>query len=322
MSIARNTLLSVRVAKVSQAAKDVVTLELQSLGGVELPAFSAGSHIDLHLANGQQRSYSLLNSQHERHRYVLAVQKNINSRGGSVFIHEKLSEGMMLDISSPSNNFELNENANSTELIAGGIGITPIFSMVQRLEALGRSWHLNYCVRTREHASFFDELRCYGDKVNFNFDHEPGGKMLDLGTIVTTAQPGTHFYCCGPLPMLTAFEAAVVGVPDSFVHLEHFSAAPSSTVSSEGHSYTVSLAKSGVQFEVVPGETILDKLIELNFDVAYSCREGVCGSCETAVLAGIPNHHDLVLTKAEKAASKTMMVCCSSCLGDKLVLDL
>jgi vanillate O-demethylase ferredoxin subunit len=298
----------------------VVLLELRAEAGDVLPPFTAGAHIDLQLAPGIVRSYSLLNSQDERERYVLAVQRDPKSRGGSSLVHDMLREGATLRISEPRNNFALREDAAHTVLFAGGIGITPIHSMVLRLEALHRSWRLHYCARTRDHAALRVELARYADKVCFNFDAEPGGELLDIAAVVRAAPAGSHVYCCGPLPMLAAFERATENLPAQNVHREYFSAGQTAPVAAG--SYSVRLAKSAIEFDVHPGETILDKLIERDFDITYSCREGVCGSCETAVLEGTPDHHDLVLGKAEQAAGKTMMVCCSGARSPRLVLDL
>ena len=315
--------LDVQIAEVSRAARDIVVLELRPCDGGSLPAFTAGAHIDVHLAAGVTRSYSLLNAQEEVHRYVIAVHRSPTSRGGSAYVHDHLQTGMRLRISAPRNHFALDESAAHSEFIAGGIGITPIFSMIQRLQALGRGWRLHYCARTADHAALRKELAAFGDHVLFNFDQEPGGRMLDLRTVVAGAPAGAHFYCCGPLPMLAAFESAVAHLPEPQVHVEYFSAkAPVAPAPGEARSYGVTLARSGVHFIVEPGQTILDKLIERDFDIAYSCREGVCGSCETPVLEGQPEHHDLVLSQAEKAANKTLMICCSGCRGDSLVLDL
>lgn len=317
------TTLSVQIASVSTAAKGVVTIELRPADGEALPPFTAGAHIDLHLAPGLVRSYSLLNGQHETDRYVIAVQRDPSSRGGSAHVHDVLREGMTLQVSVPRNHFALTEDSAHSELIAGGIGITPLHSMILRLEALGRSWRLHYCAKTQEHAALMKELAQYGDKVHFNFDQMPGGRLLDIGAVVAQAPAGTHFYCCGPLPMLAAFEQAVREQPGDTVHREYFSAAPAALLPSDGaRTYEVKLAKAGLTFKVGPGESILDKLIEHDFDIIYSCREGVCGACETTVLEGTPDHHDLVLSQSEHAAGKTMMVCCSGARSELLVLDL
>lgn len=306
----------VRIKSVTWEAVDICSYELRMPGGTELPAFTAGAHIDVQLPNGLERSYSLVNSQSERDRYVIAVQKDRTSRGGSKWVHERFRAGDMVTITAPKNNFPLHEEADESVFIAGGIGITPIMSMIARLSALGRAWELIYCARTRAMAAFADSLR---GNVRFNFDAEPGGRMLDIAAVVRAAPPNAHLYCCGPLPMLGAFEAATGDRDPGRVHLEYFSAKDVRAVQG---GFKVVLAKSGQELTVAPGKTILDTLIDAGLDIPYSCTEGVCGSCETRVLEGIPDHRDSILTERERAAGNTMMVCCSGSKTEKLVLDL
>lgn len=317
-------IIEVRVAAIERQAIGIVSLELVPVTG-ELPPFTAGAHIDLHLDNGLVRHYSLMNPQDERHRYVIAVQREAAGRGGSAYVHDALRPGTVVRIGTPRNNFTLNEAAAHTILIGGGIGITPLLSMAARLRSLGRSWTLHYCARTREHAAAKSLLAAYAGNVHHNFDQEPGGTMLDLDALVAAAPPFTHFYCCGPLPMLNAFERAMSARPPEFTHVEYFSAKGADAADAGSNAkggYSITLARSGRTLEVEDGKTILDTLIEAGFDVAYSCMEGICGSCETQVLEGVPDHRDLVLGAAEKAAGKTMMICCSGCKGDRLVLDI
>ena len=209
--------LRVRVHSVTWEAEGIFSYEFRDPTGAPLPAFTAGSHIDLNLPTGLVRSYSLVNSQDERHRYLVAVQKDRASRGGSTWVHDKLKTGDIITISHPRNNFTLAEGAAQSLLIAGGIGVTPLWCMMQRLTALGRPVELIYCVRTRKEAAFREAIDAAGSKTNakatFNFDGEPGGKMLDLAATVAAQSPDTHIYCCGPLPMLEAFEGATKELP-------------------------------------------------------------------------------------------------------------
>jgi vanillate O-demethylase ferredoxin subunit len=253
----------------------------------------------------------------------VAVQKDRVSRGGSTWVHDKLRTGDIITISAPRNNFELNEDAKHTLLIAGGIGVTPLWCMSQRLSSLGRSFELIYCARTPKDAAFREAIEAIGAKagakVTFNYDGVPGGKMLDLAAVTAAVSPDTHIYCCGPLPMLEAFEAVTKDLPRERVHVEYFTA--KDAPAAEG-GFTVVLAKSGKSFLVPPGKTILETLLDAGMNVASSCLEGVCGTCETRVLEGVPDHRDVVLTESERKASKTMMICCSGSKTDKLVLDL
>jgi ferredoxin-NADP reductase len=316
--------VSVLVRSITYEAAGIVALELTPApqsGLRELPAFTAGAHIDLHLRNGFQRSYSLVNPQEERHRYVIAVQNDATSRGGSRFVHESMRVGEVLEISAPRNHFALVEDAPHTVLIAGGIGITPLWCMAQRLEALGRPWELYVCARTGRHAALLPHIlqADRAGRVHLHFDDEQGGRLLDLAAIVNGAAAGTHFYCCGPTPMLGAFEKATSGQPAGCIHTEYFS--PKEPPVTEG-GFTVVLARSGKSFAVLPGKTILGTLLDNRVDAPYSCTEGVCGECETRVIEGIPDHRDVVLTPDQRAANRTMMICCSGCKGDRLVLDL
>jgi vanillate O-demethylase ferredoxin subunit len=315
--------IEVRVQSVRWEAEGIISLELVRADGAELPAFEAGAHIDIELPNGISRSYSLLNDQTETHRYVVAVNRDPSSRGGSRFIHEGLRCGDRLQISEPANHFPLEESAAHTVLFAGGIGVTPLLCMARRLQALGRSWEMWYSARTRPVAACIDALMALdaeagGNRVHLNFDQAPGGRMLDLQALVGACAPDTHVYCCGPLPMLAAFEAACAARDPSTVHVEYFTSA--TPVAAEG-GYTVVLSRSGRSVEVAPGKTILDAMLDNDIDVPYSCMEGVCGTCELRVIEGLPDHRDLVLSKEERAANKSLMVCCSGSLTPRLVLD-
>jgi len=315
--------LEVRVRSVTYEAECINAYELVPLAGAALPPFKAGAHVDLHLPLGATRSYSLVNPEGETRRYVIAVARDAASAGGSRYIHESVRAGDRLTISPPANNFELVEAAPRSVLIAGGIGITPIYCMVQRLAALGRPWALHYSARTRELAAFVEPLQVLaaqsGNTLVVNFDHEPGGKMLDLDAIVSAAPADAHLYCCGPTGMLEAFERAAQSLPRDRVHVEYFSA---KEAPARAGGFTVVLAKTNRSVFVEEGKTILETLLEAGIDPAHSCMEGVCGTCETAVIEGVPDHRDLVLSDAEKASNKTMMICCSGAKTPTLVLDL
>ena len=311
-------MLRLLIESVTWEAPNILSYELRPLEGGELPAFTAGAHIDLTLPNGLVRSYSLVNPQAERHRYVIAVQKDRSSRGGSKWLHENLRAGDTITVNGPRNNFALNESAEKSIFIAGGIGITPILSMIARLTSIGRDWGLVYCSRMRSGTPFLESLEKQS-RVRFNFDEEPGGKMLDIAAVVKAAPANGQLYCCGPLPMLEAFEQATKDLARDRVHLEYFAAKESPAV--EG-GFNVVLAKSGREFTVPPGKTILDTLRDNGLDIPYSCTEGICGTCETKVLEGVPDHRDLILTESERASNKTMLICCSGSKSGKLVLDL
>jgi vanillate O-demethylase ferredoxin subunit len=318
-------LIDVLVKSVINEAFNINAWEFRRVDDGELPPFTAGAHIDLRLANGLVRSYSLCNSQTDRHRYVVAINKDASSRGGSKFIHDTLKAGDRIKISSPRNNFALIEDAKHTVFIAGGIGITPIWSMIQRLEDLGRSWEIHYSTRLRHMCAFKEHLELLEKqkprRVNFTFDQEPGGKMIDLLALMTKVPADAHLYCCGPGTMLKAFEVAAkdAGRPQDHVHLEYFAAKEAAAVDG---GFTVVLQRSNKSFVVRRGKTILETLLENSIDVAFSCTEGVCGTCATSVIEGVPDHRDAILTASERASNKTMLICCSGSKTSRLVLDL
>ncbi|MDB5444832.1 MAG: oxidoreductase [Phenylobacterium sp.] len=311
---------SLRVDRIREDGEEIRVLELAAPDGGELPPFRAGAHIDLALGGGLIRQYSLINGQQDRHRYVIAVARAPASRGGSAWLHENVKEGDLLPVSAPRSHFGLDETARHSVLIAGGIGITPLWSMAQQLSALGRSWVLHYGARERRAAALIEDIEALaGDRAHTYFSCADGGRRLDVGDLVWDAPPGSHFYCCGPSGMIESFRQACAGLAAQFVHFERFTAA--APAAADG-GFTVVLARSKREIEVQPGETILEALKSAGLNAAYSCREGVCGSCETTVVSGVPDHRDAVLSDAERGSNQTMMICCSGSLSDRLVLDL
>jgi len=316
-------LMSLRVEAIRRVARDVNLVELADAGGAELPAFEAGAHVDLHLDHGRIRPYSLANDPRERHRYLLGIKLDRHGRGGSRWVHEQLRVGQMLKVSAPRQNFALHEAAPHSLLIAGGIGITPIASMVTRLEALGRRWTLHYAVRERADAAFVDPrgdvvLQGRHGTLHLHVDAEASG-LLDVASLVAGAGSADHLYCCGPAAMLDAFEQAAARYAPGRAHLERFFA-PAEASSTGG--YAVELARSARRLEVGAGQTLLQTLRGAGVRVAVSCEQGICGTCETRVLAGRPDHRDALLSNDEKARNDVMMVCCSGSLDPLLVLDL
>jgi tetrachlorobenzoquinone reductase len=312
-------MIEARVEAIVQETATVKSLELRAADGTALPAFSAGAHIDLHLQNSLTRSYSLLNSQAERHRYLIGVALEREGRGGSRHLHELVRIGDRIPISRPRNLFALNETASQTILIGGGIGVTPLLSMAKRLAEVAHHWHIHYCCRSRSMAPFLDQLEPYADSVTLRFDDEMQG-FLNIKALMDAA-PQAHFYCCGPKPMMAAFEDAArqTGLASPQCHLEYFQPREDITQLNE---FSVELVRSGKTVVVHPGQTILEVVRSAGVTTASSCELGICGECQTTVLEGVPDHHDSVLSDAEREANKTMMICCSSSKRPKLVLDL
>jgi len=311
---------------ITYLARDTCAFEFRAVNGAMLAPFTAGAHVDLMLPNGIRRAYSLCNPQGETDRYVVGVKKASPSRGASVYLHDQLRVGAEIEVGEPRNNFPLIETAAHSVLIAGGIGVTPIFGMLQRLTQISASWELHYACRTRADAAFRYELQRLAARdplrVRLTFDQEPGGKLLDLASIVAAAPPKSHFYACGPAPMLEAFELATSGLTGEQRHIERFTGSAETTARARDAAFEVVLARSNRCLQVPPGKPILDVLLDEGVDIAFSCMDGVCGSCKVGVLDGIPEHRDVVLSAAERAENKSMMVCCSGSKSERLVLDL
>jgi ferredoxin-NADP reductase len=317
-----NAPLKLIVAAVTTETDRVKVFELRRPEGGALPPFTAGAHIDLEIGqSGLLRQYSLLNHQAADDRYVVAVAREAESRGGSIFLHDEVEVGDLLRVGGPRNHFPLDEGAPHSVLIAGGIGITPIWSMAQQLEAVGASWELHYAAPSEDQAPLLGQIKALaGDRLHLYFSRAPDGRRIDPADIVwETNRPDAHFYCCGPISLMDSFAKATARLPPSHVHLEHFT--PMAAPAVDG-GFTLVLARSKLTLDVPPGHSILQTLRENGLQASYSCTEGVCGSCETTVLEGLPDHRDSVLTPTEQAANRTMMICCSGSKTAKLVLDM
>ncbi len=310
-------LADMRLTAIAYAAKDTNLYEFRRTDGANLPGIEPGAHIDIHLPNGMMRQYSLVTADGNPAAYVVGIKRDRASRGGSRYVHEYLGVAEILKIGGPRNHFPLIEDAPHSVLIAGGIGITPIWCMAQRLQKLGRSFELHYASRTRDEAAFLQELQKL-PQAHVHIDAEAGG-FLDLAPLVANAPAGSHFYCCGPAPMLAGYETVTKHVPAAQVHAEYFTA--KEEAANEG-GYVVELRKSELEFAIPQGRTILQVLRDAGVDTPYSCESGVCGACEAKVISGDVDHRDNVLTETERKASKTMMICCSGSKSPRLVLDL
>ena len=312
--------LTLQITDLIAEAKGVMVVELRSLSGEALPSFKPGAHIELHLPGDIVRQYSLCNDARENHRYCVGVGLSATSRGGSRHVHQALRVGDRLTVSPPRNHFALQEDAPGLVFFAGGIGITPVWSMIQWCEANQRPWHLFYLVRSRQRAAFMEELRGFGDRVTLHADDEAGG-LFDVAAAVSRQAPNVHFYTCGPTPLMLAVEAAASSFPDEQVHFEWFTPREPKSLAAD-KPFTVQLAKTGKAFEVPAGKSILQVLEANGLRVESSCREGTCASCEICVLDGTPDHRDSVLTAAERKKNDVMMICVSRSLSESLVLDL
>jgi|TARA_R110000868_G_scaffold87644_3_gene244906 ferredoxin-NADP reductase len=321
-----NETLTALVSQIRYEAEGIISIELRPEPGMaDFPAFEAGSHINLFLPNGMVRSYSLYNSAADNNRYVVGILRDKKSRGGSEWVHKQLRVGTRLPISTPRNNFPLHTHAGHSVLVAGGIGITPVLCMFRELLQQGRSAELIYCARTRQEAAFIEEIETLveelGGAATFRFDEEEGTPP-NLEQLLQGRDISAHFYGCGPTPMLEALEASCARLAYHNVHIERFAQVDIAASEDARSCYMVELARSGQTLQINPGDILLERLEGAGIAVDCSCREGVCGSCEVAVLEGDIDHRDGVLTKAEKAANNTMMICVSGCKSNRLVLDL
>jgi ferredoxin-NADP reductase len=307
--LAEHDLLTLRLDAIRYAAADTCLYEFVSPEGAPLPPYQPGAHVDLHMPGGIVRQYSLARPYRSDQGYLVGIKLDAATRGGSRYMLSEARVGQCFQVGAPRNNFPLHEEAPHTVLIAGGIGVTPIWCMAQRLDETGASYELHYAVRTRADAALAEAT---------HLDAEAGG-VLDIARIVNAAPKSAHLYCCGPGPMLEAFEAAAAGWPEEQVHVEYFSAPPPEPL--EG-GFVVELARSGLKLAIGPGDTILEAVRAAGIEAPSSCEQGVCGACETKVLEGVPDHHDHILSPGERKENKTMMICCSGALSEKLVLDL
>jgi tetrachlorobenzoquinone reductase len=327
-TILQGSSLTVRVHRIRKLAEGIKEIELRSELGEDLPAFTAGAHIDVEIptagAAGTHliRQYSLAGDPADRTRYLIGVGLSAQSRGGSRYLHDALREGESLRIGTPRNLFPLNESAGLSRLVAGGIGVTPLVAMARRLSALGKPWELFLCAQTPARAAYLPELEALAcGRVTTVFDGVPGGRPIDLGLVFGGAPNDTHFYCCGPSSLMAAFESSAKDLPADRVHMEWFSPkAP--TQAAADHSFVVKLVKQGMEVTVPPGKSILDAILEAGGTVPHSCCDGVCGTCETPVLDGIPDHRDSVLFGAEADANNRIIVCVSRAKSASLTLDL
>ncbi|MEV5303383.1 PDR/VanB family oxidoreductase [Amycolatopsis methanolica] len=310
--------LKLLVSRKETLAEGVVRLHLTDPGGAALPSWTPGSHIDLQFGEGLVRQYSLCGDPDDTGTWQVAILREPDSRGGSAFAHEHLTEGTQIGVRGPRNHFELAPAANYL-FIGGGIGITPLVPMIREAERAGANWRLLYGGRTRGSMAFRDELAALGDRVSIRPQDETG--LLDLAAFLGEPRPDTAVYCCGPEPLLQAVEQACERWPSGTLHVERFAPKEMSEPVRKD-SFEVELAQSGQVLTVPPERSILEVLEDAGLDVPSSCQEGTCGTCETVVLGGEPDHRDSLLTPEEQEANETMMICVSRAKCARLVLDL
>jgi ferredoxin-NADP reductase len=316
-SLSREQTLQVRVRALIWEAPGVLSLQLAAPDGSPLPPFAPGAHIDLSLPDGTLRQYSLCGDPSDTSHYRLGIRA-VPGGPSSGFIHRKLRPGELLSISAPRNHFPLAE-AVSYLFIAGGIGITPLIPMMRQARAKGRPWTLLYCNRRTEDAPFLAEIKTLGGEISLHSSE--AGTRLDVAPRLATVQKNTQVYCCGPARLMTAVEQATTAWPEGSIHFEWFT--PRSRPADEtSGSFEVVCQQSGVTLTVSPDQSILAALTQAGVEIPRSCEQGVCGTCEVRLISGEVDHRDSILSSAEQAANRTMMVCVSRARGTRLVLDI
>lgn len=329
------------VRRMTWEAEGVLSLELVHPNGQELPTWEPGAHIDVH-TGGQVRQYSLCGDPQDRRSYRVAVLNEPSSRGGSAHIHRHVRPGELLDVKGPRNRFPLVE-APDYLLIAGGIGITPLLAMARALAKRGARWQLVYGGRQRASMAFAEELQTLqglgpeartattegvedssdagSSRVSLWPQDEHG--LLDLAGILAGVDQRTLVYCCGPEALIAAVEerCAILGLDDR-LHTERFAAVTVAPPPGGESGFEVEAVRSGQIVQVGPDESIVDALESAGVSVETSCRDGICGTCETKVLDGTPDHRDMLLSPAEHESGQSMMICVSRCASPRLALDL
>ncbi len=314
------TALQVKVLSRQEEAEGIASFELVRADGGALPPFSAGSHIDVHLPGGLVRQYSLCNDPHEAGHYRIGVLRDAGSRGGSIAMHA-VQAGQVLTISEPRNHFPLH-TAPHTVLLAGGIGVTPLLCMAQRLVRLGASFELHACNRALARSAFLEELKALGERFHLHLDDGEAAQKIDLPAVLKAAPAGSRLYLCGPAGFIewARQTAQDQGWPAEQVHLEYFGAAPQDSAGDQA--FDVRLASTGQTYRIPADQTLTQALQAQGVDILVSCEQGVCGTCLTRVLEGQCEHRDHYLTDEEKAAHDQFTPCCSRARSPLLVLDL
>jgi vanillate monooxygenase ferredoxin subunit len=315
--------IAVKVLRKAQEAEGIASFELARADGGPLPAFSAGSHVDVQVPGGLTRQYSLCNDSGEQHRYRIAVLRDAASRGGSVAMHDAVHEGDVIQISAPRNHFPL-QHAKRSLLFAGGIGVTPLLCMAQRLAAIGADFEMHYSTRSVERTAFREEIAAshFASKVHFHHDDGAAAQVLNVPEALGTHDADTHIYVCGPGGFINHVVQVAQGMGwlAAQIHVEHFAAAPQDH--SADAAFEVKIASTGKTCTVPAGETVVQALARQGVEILTSCEQGVCGTCITRVLEGEPDHRDLYFTDEEKAKNDQFTPCCSRSRTKVLVLDL
>lgn len=315
--------ISVKVIRKRLEAEGIVSLELARADGGLLPAFSAGSHIDVHLRPDLIRQYSLCNHPEERQRYLIGVQRDPASRGGSVAIHDDIGEGDLIAISEPKNHFPL-ARARRSLLFAGGIGITPMLCMAERLAHTATDFELHYCTRNPARTAFRERIAAsdFASQTHYHFDDGAEEQKLDLPALLDVPDHSTHLYVCGPVGFIDHLckVAKDSGWRAANLHYEYFGAPAQD--SSGDTAFDVEIVSTGEIVTIPPGQAVTNVLKRHGIEIDVACQRGACGTCVTRILEGEPEHRDVYLSAEEKARKDQFTPCCSRARSSLLVLDL
>jgi len=319
MSLERT--LTVRVERISRQTPEILAFELAHPWGRPLPSYEAGAHIDVHMPGGFSRPYSLARAPCGANSYVIGVKRELDSRGGSASMHERVREGDLLAISAPRNTFPLREEAAHHLLMAGGIGMTPLLAMAQALAARGASFTLCVFARSEEHLAFAGALRdpALAPHLRLHLDQGDASQRIDLRALLARPAPGTHLYVCGPGGFMQAVRDAAAHWPEDALHAEYF-AAPTDAGAAAGLPFTLKLAKRGITVPVAADQTAVDALHEVGIDIPVSCQQGLCGTCVVEGDGEGAEHRDFCLTGSERRHK--VALCCSRAKGLELELQL
>lgn len=322
LSVSEGETLELQLTAIRLEAQGIHSFEFRDPQGRELPVFSAGAHVDVHLPGGLVRSYSLASDPADRQRWRLGVLREKNGRGGSRAMHEKLRVGENVRIGAPRNAFSMAEGARHTVLLGGGIGITPLKAMAHTLAAMGASFELHYCCRSEQNAAFVNELReiVPAGQLHLHVDNGDPSQGLDIAAMLQSPAEGTHLYYCGPGGFMDACAKASEHWPSGTVHCEHFKAPAPAAAATAAGAFEVHLARKGVTVQVQPEQTIVRAIELAGLRVPTSCLSGLCGACKVDYLEGEVEHNDYILNDEEK--TRCMTLCVSRAKSPRLVIDI
>lgn len=316
---------SVVVGRIVDESPAIRSFELIDSEGRSLPPFEPGAHVYVYLKEGLARQYSLCGDPQDTTSYQIAVLKESSGRGGSRYMHENISEGDVVEISYPDNNFPLAKRGVKHHLMfAGGIGVTPMVAMIYELERSGQSYTMHYCTRTEENTAYRDKLKCMCKcgEILFHYDNGNPENGLDIQSALGEYKVGVHLYACGPAGFMSAVNHAAANWPPHVVHQEYFGARELSEEEKawDKTPFEIVLSRSNKSFSVPAGQSISDTLKKQGFQIDVDCQEGYCGTCITRYLGGEPVHRDSVLDESDR--NNFVMVCCARSKTDQLILDL